>query len=232
VDEAEVAATRQEFLETACNLDVSEPDWLQKLTEIVVRTWGPTPFGCGSRSPAPSALADRSAAVSPPESNVSLPLAFQRIVLSPPALSERERSLYQHLSSHLASAYRCRRRQRGDSSAPGVVEGWVAPSHQDGKQPARWTLVDSFTRSGARYIVAREDQSAAPGVETLSERERQIVLSLGIGKTAKETAYDLGLSYNTVRVFLGRARLKLHVNTTEELLALPIVHALCGRAPS
>jgi DNA-binding CsgD family transcriptional regulator len=98
---------------------------------------------------------------------------------------------------------------------------------------ARWTLVDSFERGGAKYIVARENQSCFPGLESLSDRERQTVAYLAVGQSTKETAYALGISDVTVRVLLGRAAAKLGVRSRAGLLAHDEVRLLCpdGKAP-
>jgi DNA-binding CsgD family transcriptional regulator len=97
---------------------------------------------------------------------------------------------------------------------------------------ARWTLVDSFERDGARYVVARENQSFIRGLAALAERERQAVAYLAIGQSTKETAYALGIAAATVRVLLGRAAAKLGVSSRAELLAHPEVMRLRpGRGP-
>jgi DNA-binding CsgD family transcriptional regulator len=83
---------------------------------------------------------------------------------------------------------------------------------------ARWTLVDSFERSGTRYIVARENQAEIRGLALLSDRERQAVAYVAIGQSTKETAYALGISDVTVRVLLARAASKLGVRSRADLL--------------
>ena len=91
---------------------------------------------------------------------------------------------------------------------------------------ARWTLVDSYERSGQRYIIARENQACRAGLEALSDRERQVVAYLAIGQSTKETAYALGISDATVRVLLARAAGKLGVKSRRGLLAHPEVRPL------
>jgi DNA-binding CsgD family transcriptional regulator len=91
---------------------------------------------------------------------------------------------------------------------------------------ARWTLVDSFERGGARYVVARENQSPISGLESLTDRERQAVVYLAVGQSTKETAYALGISSATVRVLLARAAAKLGVRTRAALLAHAEVRGL------
>jgi DNA-binding CsgD family transcriptional regulator len=84
---------------------------------------------------------------------------------------------------------------------------------------ARWTLVDSFEQGGARYVVARENQSRLGGLETLTDRERQAIAYLACGQSTKETAYALGIADATVRVLLARAAAKLGVRSRADLLA-------------
>jgi len=91
---------------------------------------------------------------------------------------------------------------------------------------ARWTLVDSYERSGQRYVVARENQACRAGLDALSDRERQVVAYLAIGQSTKEIAYALGISDATVRVLLARAAGKLGVKTRRGLLAHPEVRPL------
>jgi DNA-binding CsgD family transcriptional regulator len=90
----------------------------------------------------------------------------------------------------------------------------------------RWTLVDSFEQSGARYIVARENLSDVNRLEALSDRERQVVAYAALGQSIKETAYALGISDSTARVLLSRAGAKLGANTRARLLAHPEVQKL------
>ena len=91
---------------------------------------------------------------------------------------------------------------------------------------ARWTLIDSFERDGARFVVARENQSTIGGLEALTERERQAVAYLAIGQSTKETAYALGIAAATVRVLLSRAAAKLGVRSRSALLSHPEVMRL------
>jgi DNA-binding CsgD family transcriptional regulator len=93
---------------------------------------------------------------------------------------------------------------------------------------ARWTLVDSFERGGARYVVARENQSHIEGLAALTDRERQAVVYVAIGQSTKETAYALGISDVTVRVLLARAAAKLGVRSRAALLAHEDVSLLRG----
>jgi len=100
-------------------------------------------------------------------------------------------------------------------------------SHWQPLTRARWTLVDSFERSGVRYVVARENQSQPKGFEALTDRERQVIVYFAVGQSTKETAYALGISDATVRVLLSRAAVKLGVRSRRGLLAHPQVRAMC-----
>jgi DNA-binding CsgD family transcriptional regulator len=97
---------------------------------------------------------------------------------------------------------------------------------------ARWTLVDSFERGGARYVVARENLSDVSGLAALSDRERQVVAYAALGQSTKETAYALGISGSTARVLLARAVAKLGTKTRAALLAHPEVRTLTPGAGS
>jgi DNA-binding CsgD family transcriptional regulator len=95
----------------------------------------------------------------------------------------------------------------------------------------RWTLIDAFNRGGERYIVARENQTFTPGLGALTEREQQVIASAAVGRSNKEIAYELGISYATVRVLIARACRRLGVRSRRELFELPVIRALRGEAP-
>jgi DNA-binding CsgD family transcriptional regulator len=93
---------------------------------------------------------------------------------------------------------------------------------------SRWTLIEAVTRSGERYIVARENQAAAPGFGALTAREQQVIASAACGKSNKEIAYELGVSHATIRVLMARAYRRLGVRTRRQLFELPSIKALRG----
>ncbi len=84
---------------------------------------------------------------------------------------------------------------------------------------ARWTLVDEFQENGRRYVVARENRSAAPDFERLTERELQVVGFASLGHSNKLIAYELGIATSTVGVLVSRAMGKLGLSTRKALLA-------------
>jgi DNA-binding CsgD family transcriptional regulator len=82
----------------------------------------------------------------------------------------------------------------------------------------RWTLVESFERDGASFVLLRREP-AERWAARLSARERQVLEGLAAGATTKEVAFELGLAISTVAVLLMRARRKLGVRTRSELVA-------------
>jgi DNA-binding CsgD family transcriptional regulator len=93
---------------------------------------------------------------------------------------------------------------------------------------ARWTLVDGPADQRERHLLARENQARPLGFDVLTERERQVVVSVASGRSLKESAYELGISYATTRVLLARAYSRLGVASRGEFFALPTVRALRG----
>jgi DNA-binding CsgD family transcriptional regulator len=123
--------------------------------------------------------------------------------------------------ANLVEATRARDRARSSRGAGGESLGRWRPLTE-----ARWTLVDSYERGGARYVVARENQAEVRALSSLTERERQIVAYVAVGQSTKETGYALGISDSTVRVLLSRAAAKLGARSRSELLDHPEVRPL------
>jgi DNA-binding CsgD family transcriptional regulator len=99
------------------------------------------------------------------------------------------------------------------SEADGPLELWK------GLISARWTMVDSFDREGARYVVARENRRAATGPESLTQTERAVVSFAARGLSTKEIAHALGISDATVRVLVMRAMRRCGVTSRNDLIA-------------
>ena len=78
--------------------------------------------------------------------------------------------------------------------------------------------MEAYEQGGVRYVVARENRPALRGLAALSERERQVVVYLALGRTTKEIAYALGISDSTVRVLLARAATRLRARNREQLV--------------
>jgi DNA-binding NarL/FixJ family response regulator len=69
----------------------------------------------------------------------------------------------------------------------------------------------------ARQVVQFFNRNApAPEVETLSDREREVLVALSQGQQYKEIAASLDISINTVRNYIRTIYDKLHVNTRLE----------------
>ena len=83
----------------------------------------------------------------------------------------------------------------------------------------RWSLIDQVDLDNRRYIVARENEPVAPGPESLTPREKQILGYAKLGHHNKLIAYELGIADSTVRVLLARAAGKIGVRTRDELVA-------------
>lgn len=112
-----------------------------------------------------------------------------------------------------------RSRRRGSDPVVGL-------QHHRPLVNARWTLVEAYQQGGARYVVARENRPALRGLAALSERERQVVTYLALGRSTKEIAYALGISDSTVRVLLSRAATRLRVRSRQQLIRLATRQAL------
>jgi DNA-binding CsgD family transcriptional regulator len=82
----------------------------------------------------------------------------------------------------------------------------------------RWSLVDEFSSSGKRYVLARRNDVAVAGPESLTVRERQAVGYAALGHSNKLIAYEMGISDSTVGVLLHRAARRLGVSSRAELI--------------
>lgn len=61
---------------------------------------------------------------------------------------------------------------------------------------------------------------------TLSDREYQVLIMIGAGKTVKEIAYALNLSVKTISTYRLRLLRKMHMKTNAELIHYTIRHQL------
>jgi DNA-binding CsgD family transcriptional regulator len=122
----------------------------------------------------------------------------------------------------LSDAGRRLARLRRRARHPDALTPWTP------RVATRWTLVEVTAGRRERYLVARENLAPVPGLEALTQREQQVVASAAGGKSNKEIAYELGISFATTRVLLSRAYARLGVHTRRELLQLPDIRALRG----
>lgn len=81
-------------------------------------------------------------------------------------------------------------------------------------------LADATAAHGRSAVVAREtaDPALAPRLLALSQREREVIGHLRAGRTAKETAREMGIALTTVRTHQYRAFRRLGIGSLRELL--------------
>jgi DNA-binding NarL/FixJ family response regulator len=87
-------------------------------------------------------------------------------------------------------------------------EQWVSPR-------VTAQILARVTQQGAKNFAAH---GPVP-VQALSTRELQVLQKLGLGKTTKETAFELGISPRTVDIHRARLKLKLGLRSGSELVA-------------
>ena len=152
------------------------------------------------------------------------PLAQAEAILEPDGrlLEARGAAQPEDARKQIQSAARSMQEVRSDSTGKAPTQCWRP------RVRARWTLLEAQA-SGQRYVIARENQLHAAGLDLLTEREQQVVIAAALGKTNKEIAYELGISDATARVLLARACARLSVPSRRELLALPWVRAMRGQ---
>lgn len=78
-------------------------------------------------------------------------------------------------------------------------------------------VADEFFRTDAALSVTTKRTLS---FRRLTEREQQVLSAIAKRGTAKDTASELGLSYETVRVHMKKIYQKLHVKSKSEALAL------------
>jgi len=86
-------------------------------------------------------------------------------------------------------------------------------------------IVRPCDRDDLRRAMAHAGQREMPvcppaGLETLSEREREVFDGIVAGMTNKQIGADLGISYRTVEIHRGRLMRKLQVSRLSELLEI------------
>jgi DNA-binding NarL/FixJ family response regulator len=73
----------------------------------------------------------------------------------------------------------------------------------------RWSLLDSFTTAGTRYIVAHENPHGGETLRALSPREQSALELALAGRSGKWIAFEMGLSESVVTRTLRAAQHKL-----------------------
>jgi DNA-binding CsgD family transcriptional regulator len=85
-----------------------------------------------------------------------------------------------------------------------------------------WTVVDTFDRQGARFLLAKkrddDPHPATPAESPLTARENEVVALAAKGRSNKVIAHELGLAPSTVAGHLAKAAAKLGVGSRVELM--------------
>jgi DNA-binding CsgD family transcriptional regulator len=89
----------------------------------------------------------------------------------------------------------------------------------EGLVSGRWSLIDRFDSDQRRFVVAVRNDPQFPDPRGLSQRERQVAEYAGLGRSAKEIAYLLGVSAASVENSLRRVQAKLGLGSRVELTA-------------
>jgi len=80
----------------------------------------------------------------------------------------------------------------------------------------RWTLVDAFTDSGTRYVIAHKNRAAPGTTRALSRREQLVLSQVLAGSSSKRIALEMEISTSTVSRSLRAALRRLgatHLST-------------------
>jgi DNA-binding NarL/FixJ family response regulator len=87
----------------------------------------------------------------------------------------------------------------------------------------------SFSPNIARFLVdefrniSHQQNRRPANLSNLTVRERAILKHLANGRSTKDVATDIGLSYETVRTHLKKIYQKLHVNSRQEAVAVYVM---------
>ena len=95
-----------------------------------------------------------------------------------------------------------------------------------GKELARTSKTLTDSKEGGSSEVTDEPDEAAARVQTLSERERQVLVRLADGQAHKEIAHELGISIRTVEVHRSRMLRRLGVKTVAEAIKIAVLAGL------
>lgn len=144
-------------------------------------------------------------------------------------LMQRLRTTYPHVrilvvSAHPEDQYALRSFRAG-------AAGYLTKNHT----PSELAEAIRRVHQGTRYVTSTLAEALAfeldpeydrPSHDRLSEREYQVLVSLGAGKSLKEIAAETSLSPKTVSTYRARILSKLDLTTTAELIRYAIEHGL------
>ncbi len=116
----------------------------------------------------------------------------------------------------------------GHADVPLAVEAMKAGAVDFIEKP----FDDDGFLAAVRAALARQETSAQRDaqtgefrhrIDTLSERERQVLEGLVAGKANKVIAYDLGISPRTVEIYRANVMTKMHAKSLSELVRMALV---------
>ncbi|HEV2365181.1 MAG TPA: LuxR C-terminal-related transcriptional regulator [Caulobacteraceae bacterium] len=99
----------------------------------------------------------------------------------------------------------------------GRQDSIAAMAEWEGLVSGRWSLIDRFDSDDRRFVVAVRNDPRFPDPRGLSLRERQVAEFAGVGRSAKEIGYLLGVAAPSVENSLRRAQAKLGLRSRLEL---------------
>ena len=105
------------------------------------------------------------------------------------------------------------RLRQGHDDPDASIDHWTA------LVAGRWSLVDHFDADGRRFVLAVKNDPMQPDPRGLTDTERQVVEFVGLGRTAKQIAYTLGVTPSAVKNTTQRVQRKLGLASGAELAA-------------
>jgi DNA-binding NarL/FixJ family response regulator len=80
--------------------------------------------------------------------------------------------------------------------------------------------------------VSKKRKSKQPAIKrpVLTERERQVLTGVVAGKTNAEIGSELALSYESIKTYINRLRVKLGVRTKVDIAVFAVQHSLLEAA--
>jgi DNA-binding CsgD family transcriptional regulator len=235
----------QRFLEAACRWDLAPEEWLRTVVDAASQAWGQPRFSFGFYYNASEGAALRF--TEPVWGRGDRPGCSANLV---DALRRHPTAVVAGAYRNVAAGYG-RPNGLVDGASARVLAGVAAAdvfflNGLDGSgegcfiglgaegrllDPGQASLLRRLAghlgvayRCRLRLLDPRQvpaDDWNAPGLETLTARERQVVARVVAEKTTKEIADELGISPSTARVLLGRACLRLGVSSRRHLRTLP-----------
>jgi two-component system, NarL family, invasion response regulator UvrY len=108
------------------------------------------------------------------------------------------------------------------------IEGQIEVANNPGDlvSAVRTILAGGTSGQSITAVEAPSDLRGPPSHESLSNREREVLRLLGLGRTLKEIARALALSERTICTYRSRILTKLGLRTTAELVRYAVMNRL------